>query len=73
VGFKQDLAYHSVINREKALDFVKGHRLIGFIEVSSKEGFNLDVPIKSLIQEILHVKNRHNSRVNVDVKCAVNE
>ncbi len=73
MGFKQDLAYHPAINREKALEFAKGHRMNCYTEVSSKEGYNLDVSIKSLIQEMLSVKNRHISMVNLDVKCAVNE
>jgi Ras-related protein Rab-12 len=71
VGFKQDLGYHPIINNEKVQDFEKGHRMVGFTEVSSKKGFNLDAPIQMLIPEMVRMKNKYSNIVIADSKCIV--
>ena len=49
VATKLDLGYHPTLTPELARKFVEENNLIGFVEISSKEKYNLEVPFRVLI------------------------
>ena len=52
VGTKKDIGYHPAINPEKAKQFVNDNNLIEFLEISSKENLNVELPFKLLIEQL---------------------
>ena len=52
LGLKRDLGYHPILSSRQAKKFAKKFDLVNFVEVSSKENLNVDLPFKYLIQNI---------------------
>ena len=52
VGTKIDLEYHSLNVPDMAKNFIIEHNLIDYIEVSSKNFYNIDLPFKILLSKV---------------------
>jgi small GTP-binding protein len=52
LGLKADLAYHPVLNKQKAEEYAYKNNFIGYIEVSSKDSMNIDNPFRILVNKI---------------------
>ena len=52
LGLKRDLGYHTMLSSRKAKKFVKKIGLINYVEVSSKENLNVELPFKHLLQNL---------------------
>ncbi len=52
VGTKVDLGYHPTLNPEMAKEFACNNHLIDYIEVSSKENWNIEIPFRSIFYKV---------------------
>jgi len=52
VAMKKDLSYHPTLNHELAKAFKEENDIVDFIEISSKDGLNVNLPFKILINHI---------------------
>ncbi|NVM30907.1 MAG: GTP-binding protein [Candidatus Helarchaeota archaeon] len=50
IATKLDKGYHLTLSREMAQEYIKTHDLIGFIETSSKEFWNVYTPFRRLLE-----------------------
>ncbi len=53
IGTKKDIGYHPTLRPEMAKEFIKQHDLKGFVEVSSKDNLNVELPFRLLVKEII--------------------
>ena len=56
IGTKIDLGYHPTLNPNLANQFVDDFSLLKFVEISTKENYNVNEPFKILIEHILKTK-----------------
>ncbi len=52
IGTKVDLGYHPTLNRALAREFVSENHLLDYIEVSSKEKLNVEIPFRLLFHNL---------------------
>ena len=50
IATKLDKGYHLTLSREMAQEYIKTHDLIGFIETSSKDFWNVYIPFRRLLE-----------------------
>ena len=56
VAMKTDMDYHPTLNSDMAQDMVEAYGLIGFVELSSKLGLNIEDPFQTLVK---YIRNTH--------------
>jgi small GTP-binding protein len=52
IATKLDKGYHPALKPEMALEYVKAHNLIGFIETSSKASKNILIPFRRIVENL---------------------
>lgn len=55
MGTKADLGYHPTLSLELAREFVRSNNLIDYIEVSTKNNLNIEIPFIRLIESIKQI------------------
>jgi Ras-related protein Rab-18 len=68
IATKADLDYHPALNPILVKNFIRQFNLVDFIEVSSKESFNIEKPFKILIQHFENCSAENIEFFNLDVK-----
>ncbi len=53
IATKKDLGYHPTLNEDIAKSLVEEYGLITFVEISSKDNLNVDLPFKVLLKHLM--------------------